>query len=764
MGVPSSGGNAVPAAIAFATERLLGDEAWSERLEEVLAHLGAAAGADRLSCYRNVRDPAGRLWMDLFAEWDAPGVPPVFENHGNHLHPFAPDFGRWIEVLSRGDSVSGVVAELPEAERAVLEGEQVVSVLAVPVHNAGEWWGFLSFDDCHRPRRWTEIESDALRAVAGALGGALHRDLAEQTRRFTEEQYRSMVERGPAVTYIDGPDETASTMFISPQAEMLLGYTSEEWTSDPELWPRLLHPDDKARALAENERHNETGEPFRLEYRMFHKDGHVVWVHDEASIVRDDRGTPRFSHGVMMDISERKETEDRVAFLTYHDSLTGLPSRSMFEELLELSIARARRHDGAVAILCVDLDDFRLVNDSLGHHQGDALLKMVADRLREATRETDLVARRGGDQFLLLLSDLEREGAGEMDAAILRAEGAAQRVQEVLTAPFVVAGTELYVSVSMGISLFPQDADDAGALQRNAEAAMYESKKAGPSGYVVSSRGALDSGAKLQFVTRLRKAVESQRWTLHYQPIVELETGAMRGVEALIRWIEPDGTMVPPNEFIPLAEELGLIELIGDWVVRELVYQAKAWRELGMQLEIGFNLSPRQFWQPGLAQRILRQITEGGIDPSTVLVEITETSAMMDPDRAQQVLWDLHAGGLRIAIDDFGTGYSSLSRLREMPVNVLKIDRSFVSGVDQDPQAASIVSAFLELSRGLEMETLAEGIETEGELAFLREHGCKLGQGFLFARAVPPEEIIAFAFGGLPLPAGMRAAGSSVVR
>ncbi len=757
MEVPTRGGDAVLAAVAFATEQLLGDGVWSERLGEVLARLGAAVEADRLCCFRNVRDPAGRLWMELCAEWNAPGVPQVFENPGNQLHPYAPDFSRWIEVLSGGEPIAGTVAELPESERVVLVREGVKSVMAVPVHSGTEWWGFLAVDDCRHELRWSDAEIEALRAVADALGSVFVRELAEQTRRFSEEQFRSMVERGPAVTYIDGPDETASTIFISSQVEALLGFTPEEWVSDPGLWPRLLHPDDKARAMAENERHNGTGEPFRLEYRMFHKDGHIVWVHDEATIVRDDRGMPRFSHGVMMDISERKQSEEQVAFLAYHDSLTGLPSRSMFEELLELSIARARRHEAAVAVVCVDLDDFRLVNDSLGHHQGDALLKMVADRLREATRETDLVARRGGDQFLLLLSDLEREASGTVEAGAVRAEGAAQRVQASLAAPFIVAGTELYVSVSMGISLFPQDADDAASLQRNAEAAMYESKKSGPAGYVVSSRGTLDSGAKLQFVTRLRKAVESQRWTLHYQPIVELETGAMRGVEALIRWVEPDGTMVPPNEFIPLAEELGLIELIGDWVVRELVYQAKAWRELDMDLEIGFNLSPRQFWQADLAQRILGQINAGGIDPSTVLVEITETSAMMDPDRAQEVLWDLHEGGLRIAIDDFGTGYSSLSRLREMPVDILKIDRSFVSGVDQDPQAASIVSAFLELSRGLEMETLAEGIETEGELSFLRSRGCKLGQGFLFARPVPPEEIIAYAFGGVPLPALMRA-------
>jgi len=422
----------------------------------------------------------------------------------------------------------------------------------------------------------------------------------------------------------------------------------------------------------------------------------------------------------------------------------------MFDELLELSISRARRHDAAVAVIAVDVDDFRLVNDSLGHTGGDEVLRVVADRLREASRETDLVARRGGDQFLMLIADLERDAGGDMEGAVVRAEAAAQRVKDAMLAPVTIDGTELYVSVSMGISLFPQDADDANGLQRNAEAAMYESKKSGPAGYAVSSNGAFDSSAKLQFVTRLRKAVDTQRWTLHYQPVIELETGRMVGVEALIRWIEPDGTMVPPIEFIPLAEELGLIELIGDWVVRELVYQSQAWRELDIGLEIGFNLSPRQFWQPDLSDRILQRIVDGGLDPAQVLVEITESSAMMDPDRAQEILWDLHRGGLRIAIDDFGTGYSSLSRLREMPVDVLKIDRAFVSNVGADDQSASIVGAFLELARGLGMTTLAEGIETVEELAFLRERECMLGQGFLFSKPVPPEEIIAYAFGGVP--------------
>ena len=749
MGAPASKGEAVLGAVAFATERILRDEAWHDRMDEVLAHLGSAADTDRAYLFQNIRGFDGRLWMDLRFEWDAPDVGRIFADPASHMHPYYPDFSRWIDVFGRHDAIRGPVSELADKEREVLSAEGVVSILAVPVFVGADWWGFVGFDACRKERSWSEGDEDALRAVAGALGAAIEESRVEEVRRFTEGQYRSMVENGPAVVYIDGTDEHASTIYISPQVEAILGYSPREWVADPELWPKMLHPDDRLRALAENARHNETGEPFVLEYRVLAKDGRIVWLHDEATMVRDEQGTPRYSHGILMDISERKHGEEQVAFLAYHDELTGLPSRSMFEELLDLSVSRARRHDGSVAVVVVDLDDFRLVNDSLGHQHGDDLLRMVADRLREATRETDLVARRGGDQFLLLLADLDREERGDMDAAIIRAEAVVQRIHDSLVSPFIVAGTELYISASMGISLFPQDAADAGALVRNAEAAMYQSKKAGPAGYVVSTPGSLDSAGKLHFVTRLRKAVESQRWVLYYQPVVELATSRMIGVEALIRWIEPDGSIVPPSDFIPLAEELGLIEQIGDWVVREFVYQANVWRDLGIDLEIGFNLSPRQFYQPDLAERILERIHAGELDPHRVVVEITESSAMMDPDRAQEILWGLSRGGLRIAIDDFGTGYSSLSRLREMPVEILKIDRSFVSGVDRDPQSASIVSAFVELGRGLGMQTLAEGIETEGELSFLLERECGLGQGYLFSRPVPPEEIIAYALGGV---------------
>ncbi|MBI3649115.1 MAG: EAL domain-containing protein [Actinobacteria bacterium] len=743
MTSPEAGAEAVLRSAAFAAERFLRDDPLRDRIDDVLEHLGRATAADRAYVFRNVRDRGGRLWMDLTHEWLAVDVPHIFEDPVNHLHPYAPDFARWIEVLGEGGTVAGLVEDLPEeAERLVLSGEGVVSVVAVPVACGSEWWGFLGLDHCESGHEHSGLELDAIRTAAAALGAALDREQAVDRARLARDLYRSLIEHVPAITYIDDVNVNASALFMSPQIETMLGYTVAEWIGTPDMWPKILHPDDRARALAENARHNETGEPFSLEYRLFAKDGRIVWVFDQAVLVRDEHGAPRYSHGVMMDISERKRAEEQVAFLAYHDKLTGLPNRTMFEELLELSIARATRHDGSVAVVCVDLDDFRLVNDSLGHLGGDELLRQVADRLRGATRETDLVARRGGDQFLLLLADLEWEMSGDMDTAVIRAESVVQSVADALREPFEVDGTELWVSASMGISLFPQGAPDATTLLREAEAAMYESKKAGPSSYVVSVDGGSDAAGRLAFVTRLRKAAEAQRWVLHYQPVIRLATAEMVGVEALIRWRDPDGTMIPPSEFIPLAEDLGLIEAIGDWCVEEICRQDEGWREQGLRLEISFNLSPRQFWQPDLAERVLSRIAEGGMDPRRMIVEITESSAMLDPDRAQRILWELHAGGLRVAIDDFGTGYSSLSRLREVPVEILKIDRSFVSNVDAEQHSASIVTAFVTLAHGLGMTTLAEGIETEEEWRFLRAQGCQLGQGYLFSRPVPGDQIV----------------------
>jgi diguanylate cyclase (GGDEF)-like protein/PAS domain S-box-containing protein len=562
---------------------------------------------------------------------------------------------------------------------------------------------------------------------------------AREEIRSHEQRFQLLVEQSPAVVYIDALDDTASTVYISPRIELLTGYGPREWREDPDLWPKLLHPEDREHALELTSRHNETGEPFVMEYRLETRDGRTIWVRDEAIMVTRSDGSFLHSQGLMTDITAEKEAEARIEFLAYHDGLTGLPNRAMFTQLAQLACARANRGDLSVAVLSLDLDGFKLVNDSLGMEGGDELLRAVAGRLTATIRETDTLARREGDEFLVLLADLERAEVGEMQAPLLYAETVAGRIRDALGRPFLIGDTEVFVTASIGISLLPDDAPDVPTLLAHSESAMVSSKKTGPGKFAVSDLASVDSSTKFAFVQKLRRAVEHRDWQLHYQPIVELATGAIKGVEALVRWRTEDGELIPPNEFIPLAEELGLIEAIGDWVVDEIVRQDEEWRVAGLSLEMGFNLSPRQFWQPDLAERILTRLDERRMDPRNVVVEVTEGSAMRDPDRAQAILWDLHSRGLRLAIDDFGTGYSNLWRLKNLPVDVLKIDRSFVSRVDTEPQAASIVAAFIQLGQGLGMTTLAEGIETAGEWRFLAEQGCELGQGFYFSRPVPAE-------------------------
>ncbi len=573
---------------------------------------------------------------------------------------------------------------------------------------------------------------------------ALHE--GREARFEAEAKYRTLVEQIPAVVYLDPVSEDADSIYVSPQVTNLLGISPEQWLADPYAWRHHVHPDDIDRVWEEYQQAYHAHVPLNHEYRMVHEDGTVKWVLEQAFPVPDEQGDPWLIQGVIFDISVRKRAEEQVAFLAYHDKLTGLPNRALFEEMLESAIARARRHDLGVGVVFLDLDNFKLVNDSLGHQAGDLLLAQLGDRLRGCTRETDLVARQGGDEFLMLLSDLER-GTGGMpgetpgDAAMLVAESVAERVHEAFREPFDLNGVEFYASGSLGISLFPQDALDAQTLLQNADAAMYQSKRHDPGGFVVFATGGENSLEKLSLTTRLRRAVEQENWVLHYQPVVNLADGSVDGVEALVRWHDPNGGIVPPGEFISLAEELGLIEAIGNWVIEEMARQHTAWAAEGLDLMVGFNLSPRQLWSAHLAETMLGKLADAGVDPHRVVVEITESTAMTDPDRTQKILNELHSWGLTLAIDDFGTGYSSLARLKHLPVDILKIDRSFIRDVDRDPDLGSMVKAMIQLAQSLGMTPLAEGIETKGELDFLIEHGCPIGQGFHFARPVPADEI-----------------------
>ncbi len=649
--------------------------------------------------------------------------------------------GRIVDANTRAEALTGFT-------RTELVGKHVELLLATHLADVAPG---------------TVLESVCRRADGGSLPVELHvgaiadpepllvvtvRDITErlsaaEARFEAEAKYRSLVEHIPAVVYLDPVDEDSRSIYVSPQVEDLLGITPQEWMEDWYAWRRHVHPEDVDRAFAEYQEAYNQHVALNHEYRMVHEDGTIRWVLEQAFPIDDEAGNPWLIQGVLFDITERKNAEEQVAFLAYHDKLTGLPNRVLFEEMLEHAVARARRHDLGVGVLYLDLDNFKLVNDSLGHHAGDLLLAQLADRLRVCTRETDLVARQGGDEFLLLLSDLERSGGqlGTPDPALLIAESVAARVREALEDPFDLGGAAFYATGSVGISLFPHDATDGPTLLKNADHAMYQSKRQEPGGYIVFASRAEDANAKLSLTTRLREAVRSEPWVLHWQPIVELETGAVRAVEGLIRWPEPNGGLVAPGEFIPLAEELGLIEAIGDWVVGELARQQAEWSAMGIDIRTGFNLSPRQLWSAHLAEKLLGRIRGAGVEPSSVTVEITESTAMADPDRTLKILGELHAWGFRLALDDFGTGYSSLARLKHMPVDVLKIDRSFVRDVHRDPSLGNMVRAMIQLANGLGMTPLAEGVETTEELELLREQGCPLAQGFLFSRPVPAEEI-----------------------
>jgi diguanylate cyclase (GGDEF)-like protein/PAS domain S-box-containing protein len=555
-----------------------------------------------------------------------------------------------------------------------------------------------------------------------------------------EARYRSLVEQIPAVVYADDGNVTE---YVNPQIEQILGVSPEAYRADPDMWLRMVHPEDRDRVEAQS-RAFIAGEGGDLEdYRMVRPDGRIVWVRDRAYAHRDAEGRAVFEHGILFDVTELKDAEARVAHMAYHDGLTSLANRQLFEQTLILAVERAKRDETAVAVVFLDLDNFKLVNDSLGHHAGDLLLCELADRLRTSTRETDLVARQGGDEFLMLLADLD---PSEAEAAATRV---AHRVTEALAHPFGLQGTEFHARGSIGVSVYPRDALDAETLLKNADIAMYRAKRIEPGGHMFFAVEGDDAMSRLSFEQRLRHAVEAQEWVLHFQPVVDLADRRVVGAEALIRWQDHHG-IVPPGEFIPVAEELGLIEAIGDWVIDEVATQQRAWRDAGLDLEVSFNLSPRQLWTPRLADRLLMKLRDADVDPSTVQAEITESTAMADPDRTQRTLRELHSWGLRLALDDFGTGYSSLSRLKHMPVDVLKIDREFIRHVDRDVRLAGMVRAMIQVAQSLDMVPLAEGVESESEYVFLRSNGCRLAQGFWFAHPMPAEELEAIASGPLP--------------
>jgi PAS domain S-box-containing protein len=574
----------------------------------------------------------------------------------------------------------------------------------------------------------------------------VRRQLAENNKLFQliSENAADMI----AVVDTDG-----QRLYNSPSYQRILGYSPEELAATPAT--HQIHPDDRARVLEAAEKARLTGTGERLEYRIRHRDGSWRVLESTASAIRGPNGESEGLVVVNRDITDRKRAEDLLVHNAFHDGLTDLPNRALFLDRLGRAIAVARRHaDFKFAVLFIDIDGFKVFNDSLGHATGDALLIQIARRLTACLRRVDTIsrarfgdspelpagentlARPGGDEFVVLAEEL-----GNPSDAIRVAE----RIQEKLAVPFSLGSHKIGVTASIGIVFKGQIGNEAPEeLLRDAEIAMYRAKHSGKSHCEVFDN-AMHAGAlkRLQLETDMRKALELGEFLVYYQPIVSLHNKQIVGFEALTRWQRPQG-IVMPGEFIAVANETGLIVSMNQQLMLDAFRQLRRWQELfpsDPPLTMSVNISPKQFQQAGLSVQIGQILQQSGVDPNCVNLEITETIAMADAQKSAVVLQELKALGVHLEIDDFGTGYSSLSRLQRFPVDTLKIDRAFISQMDSDLETHEIVRTIVMLARNLGLKVVAEGVETEDQVEMLRRVSCKLAQGYLFSKPVAPHAV-----------------------
>jgi diguanylate cyclase (GGDEF)-like protein/PAS domain S-box-containing protein len=564
---------------------------------------------------------------------------------------------------------------------------------------------------------------------------------AERQVRDAEERYRTLVERLPAIVYVADFGSQGTWRYVSPQIEAVLGFTPAEWLADPGLWARQMHPADRELILAAEEqlRSRPVEESATWEYRMSTRSGDVVWIRDEAVLIPGDGSRDPQMRGVMIDITDRKQLEERLTHQAFYDGLTGLPNRALFIERLDHALARTvRRPDVIVAVLFLDLDDFKVVNDTLGHTAGDQLLTTVSRRLVDVSRPDDTTARFGGDEFTILIEDL---------SSVDEAAKYATRILERIATPIDVGEHRLTISTSIGIGIAGSDHVAAEDLVRQADVAMYRAKQNGKAGFeIYDERMSVEAWRRLEMEAELRRAIDSDQLVVYYQPVFDLATDRIVEVEALVRWRHPERGLVEPAGFIPFAESTGLILGIDRYVLGAACRQLKAWRDNGVApsgLTVGINLSAREFRVPGIVEAVAEVLEATGLPAECLKLEITESVMVIESDMSESIVAGLSRLGGRIVIDDFGVGYSALGYLRRLSADTLKIDRKFVAGLGRSREDAAIVTATIAMARALDLSVTAEGIETEEQARILRELGCDRGQGYLFARPMSPEDLYA---------------------
>ncbi|MDQ3584445.1 MAG: EAL domain-containing protein [Acidobacteriota bacterium] len=565
-----------------------------------------------------------------------------------------------------------------------------------------------------------------------AIRYAVERGRTEAALRESEARFRSVVQHSSDVITILDADSTIR--YVTPSIERIFGYPG-----DGVIGEKLIdaaHPEDAATvARFLSAASGQPGATAPVEWRVRHRDGDFRYAESIGTNLLDD---PHVGGVVITTrcISERKALEAKLTHQAFHDPLTKLANRALFRNRVEQALKRARRRRAPLAALFLDLDNFKTINDSLGHAAGDCLLMTVAERLRACVRQYDTTARLGGDEFAVLLED----GTLPQDAAIV-----ARRIIDAMSQALTLEGREVRVGVSIGIAVSEAGVESADELLRNADVAMYTAKESGKGRYeIFEQKMHTTLLARIELEADLRRAIDRQEFTLYYQPIIALDTGRISAVEALVRWNRPERGRIAPLDFIPLAEETGLIVPLGRWVIEEACRHAQEWQAqlpAAAPLSISINLSGRQLQQPELAHDIASALCRSGLPAHSLILEITESVMMQDTEATLAKLRELKNIGLRLAIDDFGTGYSSLSYLQRFPIDILKIDKSFVKGIGQGSEESAVARAIITLSDTLHLSTVAEGIEQLEQMTTLQTLGCEFGQGYYFAKPLTASDM-----------------------
>lgn len=687
--------------------------------EKVIAE---ATAHDWKKCYQAAVQASGQILMD----WDPMTRMIQFSGDcesffGDDLSAIPNTLSRWIENI-RSDQQAFFMESMRRArfESRLFHIEYDIKL-----------GGKISKSIEHSAQAITDKSGNVLRVVGFITDvTAKKKNLRELRQR--EARYRTLVSNIPGAVYRYSRRKGSrwTVDFISREIQSITGYPRSYFLrNEVDAFTRMVLFDDRANRENMITKAMQNKKSFVVNYRIREKNGEIRYLSEQGRFSIDPHDQSLWLDGVVFDVTERAKTEEKLNYIASHDPLTGLPNRMLMVDRLSQAVKKANRSREKIAVMYLDLDHFKRINDTLGHQVGDKLLQMIAGRLKHVLYDLDTVTRIGGDEFVVIAIGLKE---------VRHALKIADKIFSSFKTPFFIEGHELFMTCSIGIAVYPDDANDKEGLLKNADVAMHRAKQCGRNSYQLYSPTMNDKAlVRMKIENGLRKAIEAEELRIHYQPFIDVRTGEITGMEALLRWHHAELGMVSPDDFIPVAEETGLIIQIGEWVIRKACSQIHEWQMMGVgMVPVSINLSSYQFRRKEFVSRVSEIIHDTNIDPKWIEFELTESTIMENVDEVIDTLNQFRSWGIQVSVDDFGTGYSSLSRLKRFPINKLKIDRAFIRDIPNDPDDTAIAEAIISMAKNLSLSVVAEGVETEAQRDFLQTKGCDIMQGFLFSRPV----------------------------